>query len=100
MKRLIVNKNFLEKHKISKELFNFENIRTYYEDYPAKGMVKILFKDYLPDDLTQISVEAVVLGIEDIQNFSELQETIATPIITKSIGVNINRLKKLGIIND
>ena len=89
MKKLIIDKNFLEEHKISEELFNFENIRTYYEDFPTKGMIKILFKDYLPDGLTKISVEAVVIGVNDIKNFSELQETIATPMFEKSKGINL-----------
>ena len=89
MKKLIIDKNFLEEHKISEELFNFENIRTYYEDFPTKGMIKILFKDYLPNGLTKISVEAVVIGINDIKNFSELQETIATPMFEKSKGINL-----------
>jgi len=89
MKRLIVDKNFLEVNNISEELFSFDNIRTYYEDYPVKGMVKILFKDYLSDGLTQISIEAVVLKIKDIKNFSELQKTIATPMFEKSEGINL-----------
>jgi len=74
---------------LTRELFNFENIRTYYEDFPTKKMVKIFFKDYLPDGLTKISVESVVIGIDDIKNFSELQQTIATPMFEKSEGINL-----------
>jgi len=56
MKKLIINENVLREFSLTRELFNFENIRTYYEDFPTKGMIKILFKDYLPDGLTKISV--------------------------------------------
>ena len=89
MKRLIINKNILRKFSLTEELFNLDNIRTYYKDYPTRGMIKIIFKDYLPNGLTKISVEAVVIEINDIKNFSDLQQNISTPMIEKSKGVNL-----------
>ena len=89
MKKLIINENVLREFSLTRELFNFENIRTYYEDFPTKGMIKILFKDYLSDGLTKISVESVVIGIDDIKNFSELQESIATPMFETIKGINL-----------
>ena len=55
-KILEVDKDFLSHNGVSKELFNFDNIRYYEELNPVKGdsihnakYVKIVFNKYLPD---------------------------------------------------
>jgi hypothetical protein len=85
-KTLEVDQDFLSHNGVSKELFNFDNIRYYEELKPVKGnsihnakYVKIVFNKYLPDGITRICFDSMVIAKEFI-NFEQIQYKIPTPI--------------------
>ena len=89
-KILEVDKDFLSHNGVSKELFNFDNIRYYEELNPVKGnsihnakYVKIFFNKYLPDGISRIAYDSIVISKEFI-NFDQLQSEVATPIRKKA----------------
>ena len=85
-KILEVNQDFLNHNGVSKELFSFDNIRYYEELNPVKGnsthnskYVKIVFNKYLPDGITRICYDSMVMPKEFI-NFEQIQYKVPTPI--------------------
>ena len=85
-KRLIVDKVFLDVNHISKELFNFENIKYYEELKPVEGnsihnskYVRIVFNKYLNDGITRIAYDRMSIPIQWIKNYATLQENIVAP---------------------
>ena len=83
-KILEVNKDFLTHNGVSKELFSFDNIRYYEELKPLKNnsihngkYVRIVFNKYLPDGITRICYDSIVMPKEFI-NFEQIQYKVVT----------------------
>tara|TARA_R110002110_G_scaffold86772_2_gene226466 strand:- start:81 stop:413 length:333 start_codon:yes stop_codon:yes gene_type:complete len=83
-KILEVNQDFLTHNGVSKELFSFDNIRYYEELKPLKNnsihngkYVRIVFNKYLPDGITRICYDSIVMPKEFI-NFEQIQYKVVT----------------------